>query len=506
VQPDGVYFEQSSYYHRYTTDFYLHLWILLNVNGDAIPDELNQKLLLLLDHLMYITRPDGTTPLFGDDDGGRLLKLDHRASNDFRSTLATGAAVFRRPDYKFVSGGVAEETLWLLGPAWLADLDQTKAVEPKKQSVAFETGGYYVMRDGWSRESSYMLFDCGPHGTDNCGHAHADALAIDVVANGQTFLVDPGTYTYTGSSEMRDWFRGSAAHNTVTIDDLPSSVAAGPFSWKTIARSRRTEWIVQERFDYIVASHDGYSRLPSPAIHTRAILFLKKDYWVLRDHVDSRGEHQVRAWFHFDSSIVPLHTRENKIRGSCQNSDPAALHIAAFAPDGNWSKESGWVSQCYGERVGAPVFAFSVLVNGSEELVTFLLPETSGAGSKPLVREIETLHGRAFEVNIAGKHDILMLRGLNTEAGKVETVRLASDFELTWARFENERARTPEELVLIGGRTLELEGRGLLKSTKRINYLAAGQFGEGYRVETDEGVLELSMPVFDLESLFASFK
>ena len=29
VQPDGVYFEQSSYYHRYTADFYLHLRILL---------------------------------------------------------------------------------------------------------------------------------------------------------------------------------------------------------------------------------------------------------------------------------------------------------------------------------------------------------------------------------------------------------------------------------------------------------------------------------------------
>ena len=73
VQPDGVYFEQSSYYHRYTTDFYLHLRLLLAANQKPIPPELDQKLQLLLDHLMYITRPDGTTPLFGDDDGGRLI-------------------------------------------------------------------------------------------------------------------------------------------------------------------------------------------------------------------------------------------------------------------------------------------------------------------------------------------------------------------------------------------------------------------------------------------------
>jgi hypothetical protein len=33
VQSDGVYFEQSTYYHRYTTDFYLHLKILLEINA-----------------------------------------------------------------------------------------------------------------------------------------------------------------------------------------------------------------------------------------------------------------------------------------------------------------------------------------------------------------------------------------------------------------------------------------------------------------------------------------
>ena len=56
---------------------------------------------------MYITRPDGTTPFFGDDDGGRLAMLDTRAANDFRPTLATGAALFSRGDYKFVAGDAA---------------------------------------------------------------------------------------------------------------------------------------------------------------------------------------------------------------------------------------------------------------------------------------------------------------------------------------------------------------------------------------------------------------
>jgi len=471
VQSDGVYFEQSSYYHRYTTDFYLHLRVLLSVNQEAVPPELNERLRSLLDHLMYITRPDGTTPLFGDDDGGRLLNLDQRPVNDFRATLATGAAVFERPDYKFVAGGAAEETLWMLGPVDVARLDQFAAVEPEKRSVAFPIGGYYVMRDGWTTDSNYLLFDCGPHGTDNCGHAHADALSFELAVNGRTLLIDPGTYTYTGSREMRDWFRSSVAHNTLTIDEESSSVCDGPFSWKTIARSECSSWITQERFDYVVASHDGFMRLAEPARHTRSIMFFKNNYWVVRDQVESLGDHQLQAWFHLDSRVAPLHRKDNAVGVISENSNSIVLQMAAFAKNGEWTKERGWVSDCYGEKKEAPVFSFTVLAKGSEELVTFLLPQVAGVSDKPKVREIEALNGCAFEIDIGGHHDVLMLRNLSAEPvrGWIETARLASDFDVTWARFYRENSRTPDELILINGHTLQFEGRDLLRSSERIS-------------------------------------
>lgn len=467
VQPDGVYFEQSSYYHRYTTDFYLHLRLLLSANQQAIPPELDQKLTLLLDHLMYITRPDGTTPLLGDDDGGRLMTLSHPAPNDFRATLATGAAIFERSDYKFVSGGVAEDTLWLLGPAGAARLDLLPAVEPETQSVAFHNGGYYVLRDGWSANANYLLFDCGPHGTMNCGHAHADALSFELAVNGSTLLVDPGTYTYTGSQEMRNWFRSSNAHNTVTVNDLSSSVPGGPFSWLTTAHSECLWWITHERFDYVVGSHDGYNWFSEPATHTRSILFIKNNYWVLRDEVESLGFQRLKATFHLNSRVAPLHSKDNTVLIVSENGPSATLQMAAFSANGAWTWEDGWVSECYGEKKKAPVFAFTVLANGSEELVTFLLPEI--AGHKPRVREIEALNGRAFEIDIDGRHDVLLLR--HSEEVPVETSRFVSDFDVTWARFEKAGSRPPEELILINGHTLLFEGRDLLKSTKKINYV-----------------------------------
>lgn len=400
VQSDGVYFEQSSYYHRYTTDFYLHLRVLLSNADASIPAVLDEKLRLLLDHLMYITRPDGTTPLFGDDDGGRLLSLFAAPANDFRATLATGAALFERADYKFVAGDAVEDALWLLGPA---SFDQIVATEPENQSVAFPAGGYYVMRDGWTADSNYLLFDCGPHGTNNCGHAHADALSFELAVNGKTVLIDPGTYTYTGSKEMRDWFRSSEAHNTLTVDNESSSVSDGPFSWKTIARSECSSWITEERFDYVVGSHDGFMRLAEPAKHTRSILFIKNSYWVVRDVVETSGAHDVQARFHLAPGLapLPLPPNDNTVRVVSENLDTPVLQISAFAKNIEWGKENASVSECYGEKKEAFALSISVLAKGSEELVVFLLPD--GA----VVRQIEA---RAFEIEIAGRRDRLTLR------------------------------------------------------------------------------------------------
>ena len=108
VLPDGVYFEQSSYYHRYTVEIYLHLYLLLEANQQPVSEKLKRKLVALLDHLLYITRPDGSSPLFGDDDGGKLVMLDERPLDDFRSALATAAVLFERDDYKYVAEEATE--------------------------------------------------------------------------------------------------------------------------------------------------------------------------------------------------------------------------------------------------------------------------------------------------------------------------------------------------------------------------------------------------------------
>jgi hypothetical protein len=501
VKPDGVYFEQSSYYHRYTTDFYAHFLILAQVNSKTLPAAVTDKLKLLLDHLMFLTRPDGTTPFFGDDDGGRLVLLDQRPAADFRAALSTGAALFQRGDYKYVAREPAEETLWLLGTEALADFDRLTARQPEAQSRAFPEGGYYIMRDGWNREANYMLIDSGPHGTSNCGHAHADALAFDLAAGGRTELVDPGTCTYTGSQEWRDWFRSSPAHNALTVDGESSSVPAGPFSWSVIARAEALSWITRDRFDYFEGTHDGYQRLAAPVAHSRGVLFLKNDYWVMRDRLMSEGRHRYDLWFHFETGAEPgLQFADDSGATLREMQADSGLEISSFGQKANWRREKAFVSHCYGERAAAPVYVFSTVAS-SGDLLTFLLPKAKADPARR-VCEVETIGGRAFEVSGETAYDIVMIK----TGGRVEMARMASDFEWTWARFSHEGATVPDELVLIGGQRLELEGKEVLRSQKRINYLVASRVGEQFRIETDDGVMEMSLPISDFESVFAKGK
>lgn len=498
VLSDGVYFERATYYHRYTTDFYTHFLILSSRNGAAISPLLEAKLQSLLDHLMYIQRPDGTTPFIGDDDGGRLMKLDEREANDFRATLSTGAALFERADYKHVAREAAEETFWLLGSEGLRSFQQLASQTPAETSRAFPEGGYYVMRDGWTSDANYLLLDCGPHGALSCGHAHADALSFEMAVRGRSLLVDTGTYTYTGSPELRDYFRSSAAHNTLVIDGMSSSVPGGAFSWRQSASATAIGWESHDRFDYFAGVHDGYMRLEnSPATHTRSLLFLKNDYCVMRDAVETSGEHRYDLHFHFNADALPM-IKEAEEGDSFVNelrADAPGLRIYTFAQSGEWQANEGWVSNCYGARVAAPVKTFTADGTGRQEFFSFLIPQRA-RDAEMLVHEIEAIGGCAFEIRNSKWRDVLLCGdGTMVKAG-----RIASDGKMAWTRFSNDEEML-EEFVLIGGSHLQLDGQEILSATRRAGYAVAHRSGDKLRLEIDGEISESNLPVNELMAI-----
>ena len=372
VRPDGTYFEQALYYHRYTSDIFHHALVLAETNGWRPDDAVRQRIERLDEFLVHAVHPDGTVPLVGDDDGGRLVRLDGLPTNDARPTLATGAALFGRGDMRQVGGDMVEESLWLLGAGGASTLAATPPVAPAGTSRAFPDGGFYVMRDGWDRSTTWALVDGGPHGWLNCGHAHADALAIEVAAGGRLVLCDSGTFSYTGAE--RDDFRATSSHNTATVDGTSSSLTAGQFHWRSIARTTVHEWSTSPTADVWRGSHDGYERLADPAVHERTVLFLHRRYLVVLDAIAALGPHEWTLHWH----VAPDLAVRRANAGAVQITDPARAdaNVLGLVALGGHALDlaTTWRSGAYGARREAPSISCASSGTGRQTVVTLLLP------------------------------------------------------------------------------------------------------------------------------------
>ena len=110
-----------------------------------------------------------------------------------------------------------------------------------------------------------LVADAAPLGfLSIAAHGHADALSFVLSLGGVPVLVDPGTYCYHSDPTWREYFRGTAAHNTVRVDGLNQSEAVGPFMWSRKALSTLETFDVAGHPQRFVASHDGYRRLEDP--------------------------------------------------------------------------------------------------------------------------------------------------------------------------------------------------------------------------------------------------
>ena len=75
----------------------------------------------------------------------------------------------------------------------------------------------------------------------------------------------------TASRLWREWFRSTAAHNTVEIGGLSQSESGGPFLWTTQVRTTTlTSDVGEQQVQTWCAEHDGYLRLDTPTMHRRS--------------------------------------------------------------------------------------------------------------------------------------------------------------------------------------------------------------------------------------------
>ena len=73
----------------------------------------------------------------------------------------------------------------------------------------------------------------------------------------QPILVDAGTHKYNSDRVIRDAFRSTIAHNTLTLCGVGSSRPAGPFNWASKAKARCV--VAQDGpIAHLVAEHTAF--------------------------------------------------------------------------------------------------------------------------------------------------------------------------------------------------------------------------------------------------------
>jgi hypothetical protein len=395
ILPDGVYFEHSTWYQRYTLETYFHFIILAAQNGVSTPVRVLRRVAAMLDFLLAVRRPDGSMPQIGDADGGYVLPLARRPVEDFRGVFAVGAALLGNQDSAWAAGAAEAEVRWLLGDDGVRTLRELEHPRPSAgSSRLFPDGGYIVMRSGWDPAAHHMIFDVGPLGCSrSAGHGHADLLGIQCSVYGEPYIVDPGTFCYTPDAGSRDFFRGTFAHSTVVVDGAPQAEPAGPFQWRRRPSARLLRWISTDEADIAEGEHDAYAMLSEPVRHRRRVVFVRSRYWIVIDDLDGRGDHEIALGFQFAPMAVLVDT-DLWVRAS--RGHASALLVGAFATarlkvevlEGQTDPPRGWVSTNYGQRQPAPRLVYSAMASLPFRIVTLLLPQRHVSDPIPDVRPI----------------------------------------------------------------------------------------------------------------------
>ncbi len=345
VRPDGVHREQSTHYHATALRSFLGARENARRFGIELPPSYDERLEKACEFLMHVQRPDGFIPALSDSDTG-----------NFSDLLELAADIFDRSDFLYVAtSGVRGE-------------------RPVDTCVSFSHSGYFVQRSGWGdretdfRNEKYLVFDCGPVGDG--GHGHYDLLNIEVAANGQPLIVDPGRFTYADDeAQWRRHFKGTAAHNTVCVDDLDQTPYYRGKPKSEIAQGRLVERVTTPDFDMLC----GEVRSPIyDTVHTRKIFFVHGEYWLVIDSLRGSKPRKFDLRFHLSPRINADQLK--RIDTDCNVTICAPEFALVFESHVQTRIEQGWVSGTYGVKESAPVV--SVVSQGIKDadFYTLIVP------------------------------------------------------------------------------------------------------------------------------------
>lgn len=474
VREDGLYFEQSLYYHVYALDLLLHFRVLAAKNRIEVPERFDSTVNQMLDVLSVLSQagpPEG----FGDDDGGRLFNPSRNRSEYLTDPLAVGAMAFESEDLRSRSQ-LTEEALWLFGPD--ASKLPHRPQHEEIKSVGFPAGGVYVLASS-APYPRQMIMDAGSMGAGRGGHGHADALSVCVSLDGRRYLIDSGTYTYSSAGNERDRFRGTAAHNTLLVDGEDQALPNGPFAWRAMPGIRTERWLPSRTFSLLQAHHTGYMRLADPVLHRRVVFHLHESFWFVRDIVEGAGTHDLEISWHFAPELT-IASDENSCFVSLHDLNETftdARQLALVFPE-----SSGWeptleateISPAYGVKEPAQVLRVRTSCGLPTEFATLILALEPLCGKPGALESISAERNRIASGYRYEDQGTIHFMFFSSGQHRWSLAGWESDAAFLYCSTRNGEA---EHLILCDGSFVDSDGRSVLKRHHNIERLEWSKSG-----------------------------
>ena len=320
VHRDGSHFEQASFYHIYALDMFVFHRLLL---GDRALPAFDDRLSAMADYLHSLAAGSHPFPYLGDDDGGRFFHPYGDRRCFARATLATSAVLLHRPDLLRSPTDLAEQAAWWIG----AKAFEQTACPQIPPARSFADAGIATLR----QHDNLILIDAGAFGPGRAGHSHADTLSIVAYAGAAEILIDPGTFTYISDARLRDLFRGTAAHNTISIDGASQADPSGPFGW-----THPPEVRVNSSSDCSLDAECRYRGF----VHRRRVFWQDSIFWILDLVTGPPGSHHLQQSWH--PGMPPKH-----LGPATFSIEPATLYLAGSA---SIQMESVWRSRVFNHK------------------------------------------------------------------------------------------------------------------------------------------------------------
>jgi hypothetical protein len=349
VSPDGTCYESSLNYQIMMLEIYLFVLNFERRFGDDFEDEWKARVMQSCASLYFLSKSDNTVPNFGDSGSDRLFKIVNRDECDVRDILDLASVVIDLKGYctnKICP--VPELLIWSGKDGFDLYFERLVSDCKEKHSMFFQDSGMAVLRD----TGSYLgFFAHSATALDFAGHKHNDLLAMEFSYGRQNFIVDSGTYVYTGDPSCRNYFRKTASHSTLEVDgqEINRFLPKILFSVRKDAEVSEVSWDSKPEFDFISAAHSGYMRLENPVITRRSIYFDKiESIYLIKDEFLGSGTHLMSGNIILNNDITAGILDNRVVLKSI--SGPMAMIVMSC---GKWHLEKipHYISRSYGEKL-----------------------------------------------------------------------------------------------------------------------------------------------------------